>query len=209
VPALDPRKTPRQRRSAATVDAILEAAAHILERQGLAALTTNGVAERAGASIGSLYQYFPNKEAVLAALIRRERVALAASVAAALNGPGGFAAQLDRLVAAAVAHQLARPALARALDYAERGLPLQAEDAALAAAMARDIAGFLAAHGVPEPALAARDCVALARGMIDAAGEAGETDAAALALRVRRAVRGYLGRDRAGAKPLSRPASLR
>jgi AcrR family transcriptional regulator len=202
--ALEPRKAPRQRRSAATVDAILEAAAHILEREGLAALTTNRVAERAGASIGSLYQYFPNKEAILAALIRRERAALAASVAAALEGPGGFDARLDRLIAAAVAHQLARPALARALDYAERGLPLQAEDAALAAGMGRGIAGFLAAHGVAEPALAARDCVALARGMIDAAGEAGETDAAALALRVRRAVGGYLGRPR-----LSRRASPR
>jgi AcrR family transcriptional regulator len=201
---LEPRKLPRQRRSAATVEAILEAAAHILERDGLPALTTNRVAERAGASIGSLYQYFPNREAILAALIRRERNALATSVAAALQGPGGFDARLDRLIAAAVAHQLARPALARALDYAERSLVLPAEDAALAEEMGRGIAGFLAAHGVSDAALAARDCVALARGMIDAAGEAGETDAAALAPRVRRAVRGYLGRPR-----LSRPASPR
>ena len=54
---LEPRKRPHQQRSAATVDAILEAAAHILERKGLDALTTNSVAELAGISIGSFYQY--------------------------------------------------------------------------------------------------------------------------------------------------------
>jgi AcrR family transcriptional regulator len=73
---VDPRKRPRQRRSEATVDAILEAAARILESDGLDALTTNAVADRAGVSVGSLYQYFPGKTALLAELIRRERGAL-------------------------------------------------------------------------------------------------------------------------------------
>ena len=66
-----PRKTPRQPRARATVDAILVAAAHILKTQGFERATTNRIAERAGVSIGSLYQYFPNKQAVIAAL--RER----------------------------------------------------------------------------------------------------------------------------------------
>jgi AcrR family transcriptional regulator len=191
-PPLEARKAPRQRRAAATVAAILEGAAHILERQGVAALTTNAVAERAGVSIGSLYQYFPGKEAILVALIRRERAGLSKAIAAALAGEAPRELRLHRLIEAAVAHQLARPALARALDYVERGLPLQADDQALARELGQSIAAFFAACGAAEPALAARDCIALARGMIDAAGEAGETDAAALAARVARAIRGYL-----------------
>ena len=62
------RKTPRQRRSAETVEAILTAAAHILEKEGFEAATTNRVAVKAGVSIGSLYQYFPNKESLVRAL---------------------------------------------------------------------------------------------------------------------------------------------
>ena len=62
------RKTPRQRRSAETVEAILIAAAHILEKEGFEAATTNRVAVKAGVSIGSLYQYFPNKESLVRAL---------------------------------------------------------------------------------------------------------------------------------------------
>jgi AcrR family transcriptional regulator len=66
-----PRKRPSQERSRATVDSILEATAHLLVRHGFDHLTTNSVAEAAGVSIGSLYQYFPNKEALVAALIER------------------------------------------------------------------------------------------------------------------------------------------
>jgi AcrR family transcriptional regulator len=61
VPA-GPRKTPRQARARATVDAIVLAAAPILRSDGPEALNTNRIAEVAGVSIGSLYQYFPNKE---------------------------------------------------------------------------------------------------------------------------------------------------
>jgi AcrR family transcriptional regulator len=63
------RKTPRQRRATHTVDALLEAAAQVLESEGLAGFNTNAVARRAGASIGSLYQYFPSKDALTLALL--------------------------------------------------------------------------------------------------------------------------------------------
>lgn len=63
-----PRKQPKQERSQVTVEAILSATAHILTENGYNQLTTNRVAERAGVSIGSLYQYFPNKEALIFAL---------------------------------------------------------------------------------------------------------------------------------------------
>ncbi len=70
VPAT-PRKVPRQPRAKATVDAILLATAHILKTESFERATTNRIAERAGVSIGSLYQYFPNKQAVIAALQER------------------------------------------------------------------------------------------------------------------------------------------
>ena len=69
--SIKPRKLPRQARAQATVDAILDATAHILVRGGVAAVNTNRVADAAGVSIGSLYQYFPGKDALLTALRRR------------------------------------------------------------------------------------------------------------------------------------------
>ncbi|MCP5019901.1 MAG: TetR/AcrR family transcriptional regulator [Ketobacter sp.] len=65
---LKEKKSPRQARSKATVEAIIQASAQLLEEEGYAALTTNGVAERAGVSIGSVYEYFPGKEAIVAAV---------------------------------------------------------------------------------------------------------------------------------------------
>lgn len=62
------RKLPTQARARHTVDAILRATAHILKTKGFAACSTNAVAKKAGVSIGSLYQYFPSKEALVAAL---------------------------------------------------------------------------------------------------------------------------------------------
>lgn len=66
-----PRKIPRQERSIRTVERILDAATRIFHEQGYAGTTTNDIADRAELSIGSLYQYFPNKDAVLVALTRR------------------------------------------------------------------------------------------------------------------------------------------
>jgi AcrR family transcriptional regulator len=72
---------PRQRRSAETVDRILDAAARIFDERGYRATTTNHVAEAAAVSIGSLYQYFPNKDALLVALAERHIDAVAAQFA--------------------------------------------------------------------------------------------------------------------------------
>ncbi len=68
---LQPRRKPVQDRALATVEAITEAAAQVFARHGYAAGTTNRIAERAGVSIGTLYQYFPNKDAILVALVER------------------------------------------------------------------------------------------------------------------------------------------
>lgn len=69
--ALSPRKAPRQERAKATMQAILEATAHVLVEEGWDHASTNRIAVRAGVSIGSLYQYFPSKEALLVALVEQ------------------------------------------------------------------------------------------------------------------------------------------
>jgi AcrR family transcriptional regulator len=68
---LEPRKSPVQARSAASVHAILEATIQVLLRVGKERLTTTRVALRAGVSVGTLYQYFPNKSALLQAALKR------------------------------------------------------------------------------------------------------------------------------------------
>jgi len=65
------RRQPQQRRARDTVEAVLDAVVRILKRGGVAAVTTNRVAEVAGVSIGSVYQYFPDKRAIFAALHER------------------------------------------------------------------------------------------------------------------------------------------
>jgi AcrR family transcriptional regulator len=67
-PRHTPRKSPSQKRSQETVDAILSATARILAKDGFEQATTNRIAAKAGVSIGSLYQYFPNKESLVRAL---------------------------------------------------------------------------------------------------------------------------------------------
>jgi AcrR family transcriptional regulator len=69
---LKPRKEAVQERAKHTVDSILTAAAHILEKTGLDQLNTNQIAEKAGVSIGSLYQYFPSKESIFHQLVEKD-----------------------------------------------------------------------------------------------------------------------------------------
>src|SRR5665213_2578909 len=73
-----PRKEPRQVRSLATVEAILLATARILTRDGYDHASTNKIADEAGVSVGSLYQYFPSKESLVAALIDRHLLRMTA-----------------------------------------------------------------------------------------------------------------------------------
>lgn len=79
------RKKPTQARAAATIDAIIEATSQILQREGEDAVTTGRIAERAGVSIGSLYQYFANRDAILIALNTRQREEIVAEVARSLS----------------------------------------------------------------------------------------------------------------------------
>src|SRR3954469_21497877 len=69
--SLKPRKKPRQQRATVTVDTIFEATIQVLLAHGFDKASTIRIAERAGVSVGTLYQYFPNKRALLAALVHR------------------------------------------------------------------------------------------------------------------------------------------
>ena len=194
-PALKPRKTPGQSRSAETVGTILEGAARILEERGLAGYTTNAVAERAGVSIGSVYQYFPAKEALTAALAARETGLLIAAVNAA-PAAGSPEEGLRRIVAACVDHQLTRPALALLLDGEESRLQLADTAESVARAFTAALLALFARLDIAlpaEPETAAGDLLALMRGMVDAAGARGERSEGDLRRRVLRAVLGYLG----------------
>jgi len=75
------RRTPRQARAGSTIEAILDATFQLLETGGVEKLTTNHIAERAGVSIGTLYQYFGGKQDILAALAQRHAAAVREAIA--------------------------------------------------------------------------------------------------------------------------------
>lgn len=189
---LKPRKQPKQPRAVETVACILEAAAQILEAQGFEAFNTNAVAERAGVSIGSLYQYFPGKDALLIALMQREKERFREDANAALAEPTGSAA-LQHLISAAVRQQLGRAELARLLDLEEEK-PATRQALEGKSGFVELIGRILQMPGLPaQPDSAADDVGQIIRALTDAAGLRGDGDAAALERRITAAVFGFLG----------------
>ena len=116
-PALTPRKSPVQQRSSATVDAILEATIQVLLREGKERLTTTRVAERAGVSVGTLYQYFPNKSSLLQATLRRHLDEVSETIrrvcAEQRNNP--IAEMVESLIQAFFAAKMRDPKISAAL----------------------------------------------------------------------------------------------
>jgi len=149
------RRIPRQARAGETVELILEATAQILEAGGLPAFTTNAVAERAGVSIGTLYQYFADKNAILLALARQQMTVGLASIGRALQGEndpsveGRVRSMVRAMVNAFGGRHRARKAVTQAI--LAQGLGTE---------MMGPIAAFLAAAGTqtgpgPQPLIAA------------------------------------------------------
>ena len=108
-PQIIPRKTASQKRSRSTVDTLLEATARVLTKEGYDRASTNKIAAVAGVSIGSIYQYFPSKEALVAALIERHTQKFSALVRTALLKVAGLpikTAIREFVVAAIDAHRI-------------------------------------------------------------------------------------------------------
>jgi AcrR family transcriptional regulator len=195
---LHQRKSPRQRRSADTVETLLAAAARVLERESLAGFNTNRVAEVAGVSVGSLYQYFPNKSALIAALIDRQQSALAEHIEAcvAARSGGSLREALQALAEIGIEQQYGRPLLAAALDHEELRLPLGARlreseqriGAAVATLLQRHV-GELAAPLQPADV---HDALVIAKALIEGDAMAGRAPSPDLRDRIVRALLGYL-----------------
>lgn len=170
---LNPRKLPQQSRAKATHDAILDAAIHIIRCGGLASFNTNAVAERAGVSIGSLYQYFPNKDALMVALIARQQQQQVDRVveAAAELGEASLDSAIRSLIRAGMHHHHADALLASAIDHEEARLPVDAiisEQLDRGGALIAQLLGQHLPH-LPEAVLgrAARTLPAMVRAIVD------------------------------------------
>jgi AcrR family transcriptional regulator len=203
--ALTLRKRPVQSRAKATFDAILEAAAQIIGSRGLEGFTTNAVAERAGVSIGSLYQYFASKDALMAALIERQQGRQAISVATAIAAlePGASLETAVRvIVRGAMQHHADDPLFASAIDHEELRLPIGNR-----ASASLDIGGALLeplfAHyrteiGDVNPAVAARTLPIMVRAIVDAWANLSPAQLDHAEAEAVRAVLGYLRQDNRG-----------
>lgn len=116
------RKSPRQQRSKVMVDAILQASAELFAEVGYARTTTNKIAQRAGVSVGSLYQYFPNKDCLLAGLLQEHHRQVHGVVARRLPDLADLTIPLDQCIRNLLAELLevhrANPALTKALSAA-------------------------------------------------------------------------------------------
>ena len=152
-----PRKVPQQARSKATVEAILQATAYILIEDGYRSLTTNRVAERAGVNISSLYQFFPDKDALVVELKRRHEDKTHEAMQAVLerHSRGGPDALLRAMVESYVAAHAIDPALQRVLAEELPRLDADRRSAAATACRSSAAHAFFAPwqHMLPDPEL--------------------------------------------------------
>ncbi|MGO4113665.1 TetR/AcrR family transcriptional regulator [Rhizobium ruizarguesonis] len=118
--SLKPRKRPQQARASATLDAIFEATIQLLVKDGYPMLTTTRVAERAGVSVGTMYQYFPHKQALIYAVSERYLEILAEKIEREVSGLPA-AAMAEALIDTYWAAKTERPDVTRAL-YRSRNL---------------------------------------------------------------------------------------
>jgi AcrR family transcriptional regulator len=193
-----PRKKPVQGRSKATVEAVLLAAARILEDRGLAGFNTNAVAERAGVSIGSLYQYFPSKDAILVALMEQSLAVFSETMAEAIDGAPGesLGEALKFVLQMGLMSHMRRPNLARLLDDEFTRLEGHINKASAHVAVRAAMIRLLHRHDnqirVDSIESAAQDIGMMARTLMQTAGERCEEDWDKVIDRIVRAMLGYL-----------------
>jgi AcrR family transcriptional regulator len=190
---LKARKVPGQARSQETVSIILEASARILESDGLRGFNTNAIAERAGVSVGSLYQYFSDKDAIVLALIGSFEEALHDAVLRAVQGGRGqeLKARLRLLVRALVTVHYRRPRLNRVLEAEEERLGSGADSVAFHAMVLQLFQDHKNEMAVPISAATERVVIAILRAVVDL-GLASGASPRSTEQRAMRAACGYL-----------------
>ena len=190
---LKARKVPGQARSQETVTVILEASARILESDGLRGFNTNAIAARAGVSVGSLYQYFSNKDAIVLALIGSFEEALHDAVLRAVQGGRGqeLKARLRLLVRALVMVHYRRPRLNRVLEGEEERLGSGADSVAFHAMVLQLFQDHKNEMAVPISAATERVVIAILRAVVDL-GLASGASPRSTEQRAMRAACGYL-----------------
>jgi len=187
------RKMPRQARSQETVSVILEASARILESDGLRGFNTNAIAAKAGVCVGSLYQYFPNKDAIVLALIGSYEEGLQNAVFEAIQAGRGqeLTRRLRLLVRALVTAHYRRSRLNRVLEAEEERLGSGADDAPFHAMVLQLLQDHKNEMAVPVSAAMERVVVAILRAVVDL-GLASGASPGSTERRAMRAVCGYL-----------------
>jgi len=190
---LNARKLPGQARSQETVSVILEAAARILESDGLRGFNTNMIAATAGVSIGSLYQYFPNKDTIVLALITRYEERLDHAVATAVQAGRGqqLRPRLRLFVRALVNEHYRRPRLNRILEAEEERLGSQGDNTAFRKMVLQLLRDHESEVAIPISATTERVVTAVLRAVVDL-GIASGASARSTEHRAMRAVCGYL-----------------
>jgi AcrR family transcriptional regulator len=194
---LNARKQPRQERSRETVAVILEAAARVLETRGLEGYNTNAIAERAGVSIGSVYQYFPSKDALTLALIANFERELLEIVRTAITISDGrdLRRSIKSIIGALLEAHGRRARLNRILETEEERLRHSMPDQSAAVELKTLIAALLTQYrtelSVVVDAAAVDDVLVIVRAMVDAAFRS-EVAHPAAERRILRAVEGYL-----------------
>ena len=176
--SLDPRKKPLQRRSRVTIDAIFEATIQVLLANGLEGITTIQIADRAGVSVGSLYQYFPNKNALLAAIVKRHVGEVAdATIAACMAAHGKSIGDMcATMMGAFVDAKTRRPEVSRALYLPSAAVNADAivkEESGRCAQAVHDMLITAADAGFDQPQVVSRVLIASIVGPTRAAIEAG------------------------------------
>jgi AcrR family transcriptional regulator len=193
---LSARKQPLQERSRETVAVILEAAARILEECGIEGYNTNAVAERGGVSVGSVYQYFPNKDALTLALIARfeDEILGAAQTAVAASDGKDLKTSLKLLIIGLLKAHEGRAQLNRILETEENRLRAASSGPAASLDLRKLLGSLLARHAHelgPVDAAVIDDLIVITRAMVDDALQK-EISQTAASRRILRAVEGYL-----------------
>jgi AcrR family transcriptional regulator len=190
---LEVRKAPGQARSKETVNVILEASARILESEGLRGFNTNAVAAKAGVSIGSLYQYFPNKDAILLALINSFEDATREAILEAMRSGSGrpLKPRLRLFVRALVVMHYRRPRLNRVLEAEEERLGGGAEDFAFRPGLLDLLQEHKSEIATPVSGATERVAMAILRSVVDRGLAVGASQRSVEQLAMR-AVSGFL-----------------